>query len=285
MSKHRTAATSIVLAACTALAAVPAAASAKAPAPMLSCLTVRAADTHGGTIRPNSTLSPIRDGKVLTISPDTGKTSHTPFTSRSGRWLTGVDGTRYAVAGQWLTPSGRPGGRRLIASPPRFDNRLLCSARTRVGAHAADTASYASDGSLGGGGYLEVNASTTNVSGIPVANYATRNVCTVATAPAPTPPAHPDGANLASSNPHPDPATWCWTGAGAGMNDTYGNERYAPAQGGTYIDDPYHRHFISYTSGTVAAAKRPLYYPGTCRIIPGSKIAWRTVYPACPVAN
>lgn len=257
--------------------AIPAVAA--SPAPMIDCSPVKVAATHNGMVRPNSTLAPIVGGKVLTIDVDTMTVARRPFPTRTGRWITAADGRRYAISGQWVRALDAARGRRQVASPSLPGGRVACSAKPRPGARAADTASYASDGSLGGGGYMEKAASTTNVSGQRLSNYATRDVCVNTGS---TPYTHPDGAQLTK---HPDATTWCFSYAGAGLNDMNGAERYSPAMGGVYIDDPYHRHFISYNGSTVAAAKRPSYYPGTCRIVPGSPIAWRTVIPGCNIAN
>ena len=253
----------------TALVAVVPPSTAAADAPMVRCEPVAVRDAHGGHIRANTSLAPVHAGRVLTLDPETGATAQTRFTGK--RWVTATDGTRYAVANQRIARGGRTV---LVASPMRPDQRIPCTRRERVTAHAADTASSTADGSLGSGGYLEKAASTANVSGRPIENYATRPVCG-------STPAHPDGAPIVSQ---PRSDMWCFSYRGAGMNDVNGAERYSPAQGGTYIDDPYHRHFIVYNGATVPAAKRPAVYPD-CRPVPGSPIAWRPVAKNCNIAN
>jgi hypothetical protein len=126
-------------------------------------------------------------------------------------------------------------------------------------------------------GYLEKAGSTTNVSDRPLESYATRTVWT-------NMPTHPDGAPRSPEDTTPGTYPYGYTALGAAMNDSNGVERYAPAQGSMYIDDPYHRHFIIYNGATVAAAKRPLTRPdGT--IIVNSAIAWRTVNKNAHIAN
>ena len=261
-----------------AVAIAPATASA-APVPpnMMGCKMVKPRTAHGGFIMGNSTLSPIKNGRVRTFEPTTMKTVYARFKSNSGKWIVTRDGKRYALADQWISRNGRKNGNLVIAAPNMPGRRVMCTPRMGFRAMAADTASYPSDGSLASSGYTEVNGSTKNVNERPLENYATYDVCGNLAV-------HPDGAARSPTNPNPSPGIFCYRYKGAGMNDPYGVERYSPAQGGTYIDDPYHRHFISYTGGTVAAAKRPNTYPDG-RVILNSAIAWRTVNNRATIAN
>jgi hypothetical protein len=263
----------IVTVAAIAGAAIPATASTQTR--KMQCTRIAQASSHGGSIAANSNLSPIRHGRVLTIDPNTGAKSRSRFTARSGRWMTGADGTRYAVAGQWISHGGHAGGRQLIAAPMRPGHRVPCAGPSPL-AQAADTASVAADGSLPASGYIETSSSSTNVHALLV-NYATRDICTNTNV-------HPDGAPLSAVNPHPSTNVWCYTGRGACLNDPNGIERYSPAEGGGYIDDTAHRHYIQYLGATVAAAKRPATYPDG-RIIPNSPIVWRPVAKNATLCN
>jgi hypothetical protein len=261
-------------------AAVPAATAGAAPTTpagtLISCKAVSVRDTHGGFIKANTNLSPIRHGKVRTLDPATGRVAQTRFTARSGRWLTAQDGTRYAVANQFITRNGGSHGALLITAPALAGHRVPCSPKGLVGAFTADTASYASDGDLSWSGYTEQVGSPYNVSSRPLENYATRDIYTSS-------PTSPDGAPRC---PHPNTAlgNYCYTFTGAGMNDMNGQERYSPAHGATYIDNPYHRHYIWYLGSLVAAAKRPNTKPnGT--LIPNTPIVWRTVNRNANIAN
>src|SRR5215204_4993468 len=182
----------IITVAAIAAAAIPATASAQTR--KIQCTRIAQANSHGGSIAANSNLSPIHHGRVLTIDPNTRAKSHSRFTARSGRWMTGADRTRYAVAGQWISRGGHAGGQRLIAAPMRPGHRVPCAAPSPL-AHAADTASVAADGSLPASGYTETTLSSTNVHALLV-NYATRDICTNTTV-------HPDGAPPSAVNPHP----------------------------------------------------------------------------------
>ena len=261
----------IVTVAAIAGAAIPATASAQTR--QIQCTRIAQASSHGGSIAANSNLSPIHHGRVLTIDPNTGAKSHSRFTARSGRWMTGADGTRYAVAGQWISRSGHADGPRLIAAPMQPGHRVPCAGPSLL-AQAADTASVAADGTLPASGYTETAGSSTNAHALLV-NYATRDICTNTKV-------HPDGAPLISANPSAN--VWCYTGRGACLNDPNGIERYSPAEGGGYIDDTAHRHYIQYLGATVAAAKRPSTYPDG-RIIPNSPIVWRTVARNATICN
>ena len=255
----------IVTVAAIAGAAIPATASAQSR--QIQCTRIAQASSHGGSIAANSNLSPIRHGMVLTIDPDTGAKSHSRFTAQSGRTMTGADGTRYAVAGQWISRGGHAGGSRLIAAPIQPGHRVPCAGPSLL-ARAADTASVAADGTLSASGVTETGVSSTNAGGLLV-NYATRDICTNTKV-------HPDGAALSTVNPHPSANVWCFSGRGACLNDPNGMERYSPAEGGKYIDDSLHRHYVAYNGSIVPAAKRPSTYPDG-RLIPNSPIVWRPV--------
>jgi hypothetical protein len=251
------------------------------------CEPVRVEDQHGTGMLPNCQLGEIVDGKVPCVHVSKEKTSMCRFRTgkhASGKWLEGIkrgEHTDFAMAGQAITRKGRRGGAWVVASKTTHDAGLPCKKpppgdppKRDSSSLKRDTASVAADGTLPASGYTEVGASTTNVHA-PLVNFATRQVC------ANTPPPHPDGAALSSQ---PSASVWCYTGAGAGMNDPNGTERYSPALGGTYIDDPQHRHYVTYLGATVPAAKRPPTKPdGT--ILTSYKIAWRPVAPNAKIAN
>jgi hypothetical protein len=252
------------------------------------CEPVRVEDQHGKGMIPGCQLAEIVDGKVPCVHVSKEKASLCKFrTGRhsSGKWLEGIERGKHAkfgMGGQAITKKGKRGGPWVVASKTTHDAGIPCKKpppgdppkreRSRL---KRDTASVAADGTLPASGYTEVSTATTNVHA-PLVNFATREVC------ANTPPPHPDGATLSSHVP--GSSVWCYTGAGAGMNDPNGTERYPPAQGGLYIDDAQHRHFINYLGSTVAAAKRPSVKPNG-EILTGSPIAWRVVAPSAKIAN
>jgi hypothetical protein len=259
------------------LGALPATASAAAPSPMISCKTIALRAAHGGSIPKNANITPIRNGRVQALDAATNLTVTARFTAHSGKWVVARDGKRYAVANQRISRNGRRNGNLQIAGKVLPGNKILCSPRAGFSVVAADTASYTSDGSLPGGGYTEIYGTTTNVSGAKLVNYTTHEVFS-------NQPVSPDGATRTSTKTAADgTTTFGFQYTGAGMNDMYGVERYSPAQGGMYIDNPYYRHFITYNGSTVAAAKIPLMKPD-CTVIP-SPIAWRRARPECNVAN
>jgi len=274
MSKNLLITTALIAA-----AAMPATASAapKPSAPTIDCKTIAVRDTHGGFIRKNALLTPIRHGRVRTIDPSTNAMASTRFTARSGKWLTGRDGKRYALANQFITRTGRADGNLLIAAESLPGRMVRCAPQIASLAFASDTASYASDGTLPGTGYTETSGSTTNITQRLLDNVATRDVCSNQSK-------HPDGAAPSATNPHPSANSWCYSSRGAGLNDPNGVERYSPSLGGMYIDDPYHRHFVMYSGATVAAAKRPAFKPD-CTPVANSPIAWRIAMPKCNIAN
>lgn len=249
------------------------------------CEPVKVVDTHGKGMIPGCQLSEVVEGKVLCIHVNKGKPAKCEFRTgarSSGKWLEGVrkgDDADFAMAGQAISREGKKGGPWIVASKTERDGGMPCK-KSKPGKKPKsvakrDSGSVAADGSLPGYGYTEVSLSSTNLSGEPLENYATLNVC------GNTPPPHPDGATHVS---HPSANVWCYTGAGAGMNDVNGMERYSPALGGKYIDDSEHRHFVNYNGGTVPAAKRPNTKPNG-ELISGSPIVWRIVNPNAKIAN
>lgn len=268
------------------------------------CEPVKVTDTHGPGIVPGCQLAEIVKHRVPCVHVTKEKSSTCVFKTGkhpSGKWLEGKEAGNpaiYALGPQPLTKRGKPNGPWVVASKQEKDGGMPCrreasdpgtrkairqaqakAERTakalKAGAvlPARDTASYASDGSLSGSGYTEIATSTTNVNQVHLANYATKVVWTS------EPPPHPDGAQLVAQ----DSRGFGFSYGGAAMNDMNGVERYAPAYGSVYIDDPYHRHFITYNGSTVAAAKRPPTKPNG-QPLPGP-IAWRTVNPNISVAN
>ena len=266
-----------LLGALAALAILPPTAHAGPGDGLMMCQMVKVRSAHGGFIMGNTNLAPIRRGRVPTLDPATNKTVYARFKSNSGKWVTTRNGKRYALAGQWISRRGRRDGNLIIAAPVTPKHRVLCTPRMGLRASAADTASYASDGTLPGGGYTETSLSARNVTDRLLDNVATRDVCSNQSV-------HPDGAARSATNPNPSPGLWCYSGRGAALNDPNGMERYSPALGGTYIDSPYHRHYVIYSGMTVPAAKRPSTYPDG-RVIPNSPIVWRIVAKNATIAN
>ncbi len=255
------------------------------------CDAVKVTETHGKKMFPGCQLSEIVDGRVPCVHVTKEKVKTCAFKmgkKTSGKWLEGVDGgedKKFALGNQAITRKGKRGGPWVVASKTTRNGELPCRKVTAEDRKRArqinrgkrapyDTASYASDGTLPGGGYTEVPTYSTNTSGVPIENYATREVFHNS-------PIHPDGATQTSN---PAPGTFGFKFKGAGMNDMYGIERFEPAGGGLYIDDPYHRHFITYNGYTVAAAKRPNTKPNG-QPLPNPSIAWRTVAPNANIAN
>lgn len=255
------------------------------------CDAVKVTDTHGKKMFPGCQLAEIVDGRVPCVHVSKEKVKDCAFKTgkkTSGKWLEGVEGgedKKFALGNQAITRKGKRGGPWVVASKTTRSGELPCRKVTAADRKMArqinrgvraprDSASYASDGTLPGAGYTEVPTAAANTSGVPIENYATREIFQNS-------PIHPDGATQTSN---PAPGTFGFKFKGAGMNDMYGMERFSPAGGNVYIDDPYHRHFITYLGATVAAAKRPNTKPdGTP--IPNSRIAWRTVAPNANIAN
>ena len=249
--------------------AVPSAGAAQSPSRM-SCHVVPVGEVHGGSIAPMSHLTRIEHGTVLALNANTGAKTTIRFTSRSGRWLEGKSGARFAMAGQALTRDGRPGGAYLIAAKLGRGRSVLCAGSTDLTAHAADTASKPATGTnLPLQGVEEVAGSTYNRVQL-LENHSPQKVCT-------NTPTHPDGATLVS---RPSATVWCYSGRGAWLNDPYGTERQAPSAPftGGYFGDANHTHRVVYNNYVVPAAKRPATKPNGEAIL-NSAIAWRTYSP------
>ena len=119
---------------------------------------------------------------------------------------------------------------------------------------------------LARGCVTEVLGSASNVTGLELDSYATREVCT-------------------SSFPHPDAETfvrraadgsYCYTGEGAGLNDRDGTER---DQYGRYFTKDEYCHVLWSSGAEVPAAKRPATstYPAPGRVRTDTPILWRPV--------
>lgn len=194
------------------------------------------------------------------------------FTRRSGDWLESTSGRLYAMAGQSITRTGRPGGRHVVASRVRR-GRVPC-AEPRRRAQRSDSAGTPSSQELAVACTVEVLTSSQNASGLPLRNFATREVCTSSFP-------HPDGATLVRQ---PAADIYCYSGRGAGLNDINGTER---DQYGVYYPQEEFCH-VAWISGVEApVAKRPATrsYPSPGSVIQNSALLWRPVNPNVTIAN
>lgn len=256
------------------------------------CEPVRAIDTHGSTqgshgyrMRPNCQLSEIVKGTVPCVHATKQKVKTCRFRTQgkgSGQWLEGVqqgEKANYALAGQPITRKGKRRGAWVVASRATHDHEVPCRKPAPDQADK-DTASAESAGTnLPASGVEEIPASTTNVTGQPLQNWATREICLSSAT-------HPDGATLSSHVPNSN--VWCFSGRGAGLNDQYGTERQtleAPTYG-TYYVDTNHTHRLLYNNAVVPAAKRPPLKPnGQPFSTPPATIKWAPYVPSATVAN
>jgi len=236
----------------------------------LTCRMIAVSAEHGGPIAGRSRLSRIVHGRVLSMNPNTGRTSMVRFTKRSGRWLESASGAHYAVSGQAISRDGRAGGGYVIAAQLAGHRSVPCAKPSGLQALAADTASAEAAGTnLTSSAVEETPGSTRNRARL-LENYSTQKLCL-------TTPTHPDGAPQIS---HPSSGVWCYRGRGAWLNDPRGTEwrmPEAPFAGGYFIDTE-HTHVILYNNAVVPAAKRPATKPNGEMIV-NSPIAWRPYAP------
>ena len=233
-------------------------------------------ETHGKGFEALCRLAFIDHGTVPCLSVNTAKPGTCRFTPRSGAWLESTTGAAYALAGQSISPRGVPGGRYVIASrrsrkepPPCMQDPNRPKART------SDSAGTASGTELAGSCTVEVFGSTKNASGLPLANYATRTVCSSTFGSLDQLTAQYIGS--------PQPGVYCYKGQGAGLNDISGRER---DRNNVYLTGSKRCH-VAWSGGyEVFAAKRPatISYPAPGRVDTKSPIVWRPVS-TVPVAN
>jgi hypothetical protein len=260
-----------------AIAAFAPSVSAAAESPTTSaCQPVPVAETHGKGFEALCRLAFIDHGTVPCLSINTAKPRTCRFTPRSGAWLESTTGAAYAMAGQSISPRGVPGGNYVIASRhSRKDPPACMQDPHALKARAADSAGTASGIELGGTCTVETFGSTKNASGLPLANYATKTVCSST---------HDSFDQLtAQFMGSPQPGVWCYTGQGAGLNDRSGIERNSS---NVYLTGSKRCH-VAWSGGyEVFAAKRPatMSYPAPGRVDTKSPIVWRPVS-TVPVAN
>jgi hypothetical protein len=240
------------------------------------CQPVPVAQTHGKGFEALCRLAYVDHGTVPCLSINTAKPRTCRFTPRSGAWLESTTGAAYAMAGQAISQRGVPGGNYVIASRRSRKDPPPCMQDPHAPkASAADSAGTATGTELAGTCTVEVFGSTKNATGLALANYASRTVCSGT---------HDSFDQLtAQFMGSPQPGVWCYKGQGAGLNDQSGTERNA---NNTYLTGSTRCH-IAWSGGyEVYAAKRPatIAYPAPGRVDTKSPIVWRPVS-TVPVAN
>jgi hypothetical protein len=259
--------TSAALLAVAALA--PSAASAAERPTTSPCRPVPVADTHGKGFEAFCRLAYIDHGTVPCLSINTAKPRTCRFTPRSGAWLESTTGAAYALAGQSISPRGVKGGNYVIASRrSRKDPPPCMQGPNAPKASAADSAGTGATVELASACTVEVFGSAKNASGLALANYATRPVCSST---------HDSFDQLTAQYVgSPEPGVWCYKGQGAGLNDRNGTERNSS---NVYLTGSQRCH-VAWSGGyEVFAAKRPatISYPAPGRVDTKSPIVWRPV--------
>jgi hypothetical protein len=230
---------------------------------------------HGKGILSNCRIVRIRKGKVPCVSITTFKPRKCSFKRKSGRWLTGKAGRKYALVGDAVSPKGRRGGNYVIAAPIGKKRSSPCGKLPQSKrASSSDAAGTPAGEELAGACTVEVLSSPYNRSGRPLLNYATREVCTSSYP-------HPDGATLSSN---PAPGVYCYKGQGAGLNDINGTERNASDR---YLTGTISCHTAWAGGYEIAAAKRPatVNYPAPAKVNPKTPLLWRPVAAGVKIAN
>ena len=156
----------------------------------------------------NCRLARVENGSVPCVTVEAAKPGRCRFTTASGQWLRSTSGAMYAMAGQRISRLGAPGGNRIIASPA---GKAPCVEDKHPKARLSDVAGTATGYELAGTCVVEVPLSASNASGMPLRNYATREVCS-------TTHNSPDQANAVYTG-SPAPGVHCYRGEGAGLND------------------------------------------------------------------
>lgn len=232
-----------------------------------TCRPVRMSRIRGDRrlVLGNVRLSPIRNGVVPCLHSETAEVAECKFTSGTGTLVETEDGP-YAVVGQPLSIDGERGGEYVVAARMHEDETVPCveplsrdSVGTPAGVELATTCTR------------ETLNSAANTNGRPMANFATREVCTSSSV-------HPDGATFTRMNG----TSYCYTGTGAGLNDINGAER---DETGVYLPGAASCHTIFNGYYETTAAKRPATaggYPVSINI--HTPVVWRPVA-TVPVAN
>jgi hypothetical protein len=247
----------------------PSAASAAEQPTTSPCRPVPVADTHGKGFEAFCRLAYIDHGTVPCLSINTAKPRTCRFTPRSGAWLESTSGAAYALAGQSISPRGVKGGNYVIASRRSRKDPPPCMQDPKAPkASAADSAGTSASTELASSCTVEVFGSAKNASGLALANYATRPVCSST---------HDSFDQLTAQYlGSPEPGVWCYKGQGAGLNDPNGTERNSS---NVYLTGSKRCH-VAWSGGyEVFAAKRPatISYPAPGRVDTKSPIVWRPV--------
>ena len=214
----------------------------------------------------NARLSRIVDGKVACLHLDEAWAAQCVFKRTSGIWVETAEGD-FALAGQAIALDGKPGGEFVVASQGEPGRTVPC-----VEATSRDSVGAATGQELAFSCTIQTLNSPTNFGGLPLMNYATREVCTSSFP-------HPDGALFSRMNGE----SYCYIGQGAGLNDVNGTER---DQAGVYLLGPENCHVLHTGGYEVPGAKRPATaggYPVKLNI--KTPILWRPVTTSVVVAN
>ena len=223
----------------------------------------RCARRHGKGFEAMCRLAYIDHGTVPCLSLNTAKPRTCRFTPRSGAWLESTTGAAYAMAGQSISPHGKPGGNYVIASrrsrkdpPPCMQDPHAPKAR------AADSAGTASGVELAGScTRRDVRLDQERVR---AAVGQLRDADGVLE--------HARQRRPADRPVHgsPQPGVWCYKGQGAGLNDISGTERNSS---NVYLTGSKRCH-VSWSGGyEVYAAKRPatISYPAPAAWTPSPR--------------
>lgn len=260
-----------ILAAAGAALVLPGAADAAAPGPEQSaCKPISLVSVHGAKEkpRPYCRLTPITNGTVPCNNTITGTFRSCTYTHSSGTWLTGKDGTAFAVVGDLISRAGKATkhGRYQVAS--RFKAGELPPCLKRVGKPTASAADGLGTQTTTDGAavcQIETLNSPFN-SGLPLISYSRNPICVSNST-------HPDGAAGGWNGEY-----YCYHGSGAALVDQYGmefdqNGRYYPASGQRC-------HVYQYTVNGIVyqgiAMKAPsLTRTNPAQIIKGSLYRWQ----------
>ncbi len=239
------------------------------------CKAIELEERGGGQLVDNCKLTPIKKGKVGCVDIETLDVTKCKFKDgRSGEVLHAKKGNKkYARVTGTLSKTGNKNGNFAMAMKLSGDGEPTCADPAGGGntrGHRRDSTGTASSTPLAKGCTVEIMNSSTNRSGQPLRNFATRIVCTSSNP-------HPDGLTPISN---PSPGVYCYTGAGAALNDKGGQERNA--QGRYYPDTAACHMIVLSPSYTIWGAKRPRNAGST--IVTDSPILWRPVAPL-PIAN
>jgi hypothetical protein len=239
------------------------------------CEEVDVVGGQGKLVRSGCRLAKVEKGKVRCVHLARLTVRSCRFGPRSGSFVKDRSGHRWAVVGQGITRKGKKNGPYVIAAPIEERKHVPCAdvpQRVMRAIHGRDTAGSTTSSPMARGCTAEKLLFSTNSSGGPLVNVATREVCT-------------------SSSPHPDttpqftvrevlpqkaPGIHCYTGRGAGLNDPYGMERDA---NGVYLVQSNRCHFAMVTQTlSIIVGKRPA-SSGTV-VTENSELLWRPVSPA-----